>query len=191
LHSLVRSITNLEVLLGCRLEVIHVPGTMMIRQGTDGLSRGVWMSNSRNPDSSLSIAAQVLAAVPFCPALGAWALEAVGLGPQTPYRHVTTLGSWSFADTFARVTLWTPTPETARHALRTFLEMWVEGPSLTAGIFVIPRVMQRDWGYFSKHVHEVAVVYPSTLPSCLGLTLLVDPLSCAVCPSLCPISPSP
>jgi hypothetical protein len=33
--------------------------------------------------------------------------------------------------------------------------------------------MQRDWGYFSKHVKEVAVVYPSTLPPCLGLSSLI------------------
>ena len=173
LHSLVRAITNLEVLLGCRLEVIHVPGTMLIRQGADGLSRGVWMSNSRNPDSSLSIASEVLGAVPFCPSLGAWTLQLAGLAPGTAYRHVSTLGSWDFRHTFGRLTIWTPTPETARHALRTFLEMWVEGPSLTAGLFLIPRVMQRDWGYFSKHVHEVAVVYPSTLPACLGLSSLI------------------
>jgi hypothetical protein len=28
----------------CHLEVIHVPGKLMIHQGTDGLSRGLWMT---------------------------------------------------------------------------------------------------------------------------------------------------
>jgi hypothetical protein len=40
LHLLVQQLKALELALGCRLEVIHVPGTTMITQGTDGLSRG-------------------------------------------------------------------------------------------------------------------------------------------------------
>jgi hypothetical protein len=42
LHILVQQLKALELALGCRLEVIHVPGTTMITQGTDGLSRGIW-----------------------------------------------------------------------------------------------------------------------------------------------------
>jgi hypothetical protein len=37
LHSLVCNIANLEVLIDCCLEVIHVPGTMMIQQRTNGV----------------------------------------------------------------------------------------------------------------------------------------------------------
>jgi hypothetical protein len=36
-----------------------------------------------------------------------------------------------------------------------------------AGIFVIPRLTQRDWGYLSKHILEVAVLYPRKLPYAL------------------------
>jgi hypothetical protein len=42
LHVLVQQLKALELALGCRLEVIHVPGTTMITLGTDGLSRGIW-----------------------------------------------------------------------------------------------------------------------------------------------------
>jgi hypothetical protein len=38
LHKLALHTKLLELELGCHLEVIHVPGTLMIRQGTDGLS---------------------------------------------------------------------------------------------------------------------------------------------------------
>jgi hypothetical protein len=41
LHKMVQRIKYLELLLGCHLEVIHVPGTTMIHQGTDGLTRRV------------------------------------------------------------------------------------------------------------------------------------------------------
>ena len=43
LNELVRYVKNLERQLKCRLEPIHFPGTVLIQQGTDGLSRGVWM----------------------------------------------------------------------------------------------------------------------------------------------------
>ena len=45
--SLVVKIEELELELGCHLEVVHVPGTYLIMQGTDGLSRGVWLSPQR------------------------------------------------------------------------------------------------------------------------------------------------
>jgi hypothetical protein len=34
----------LEIRLGCHLQVIHVPGIVMINQGTNGLSQGIWMT---------------------------------------------------------------------------------------------------------------------------------------------------
>ena len=43
LWTLLLRIKILELQLQCVLQVIHVPGTTMISQGTDGLSRGVDM----------------------------------------------------------------------------------------------------------------------------------------------------
>ena len=41
LHKLIREIKFLENKLMCQVEVIHVPGRLMIQQGADGLSRGI------------------------------------------------------------------------------------------------------------------------------------------------------
>ena len=41
LQKLFLEVKLLEVILQCHLFLIHVPGTTMIREGTDGLSRGV------------------------------------------------------------------------------------------------------------------------------------------------------
>jgi hypothetical protein len=169
LHDLVRAVKHLELLLECRVEVIHVPGTLMIVQGTDGLSRGLSMAQTRQPTSSLTIAAQVLAAVPFSPSLGGWLLEQVGLPACLPYTQCGTTTAWSFELIFGKLSIWNPTPEIARQALRAFLDIWVEGATTTSAIFVIPRVLQRDWGYLSKHVHEIAVVYPRDLPSDIAI----------------------
>ena len=45
LHALVEQIRYHELLLGCQLQVVHIPGVVMIEQGTDGLSRGIWASS--------------------------------------------------------------------------------------------------------------------------------------------------
>jgi hypothetical protein len=72
LHLLVQQLKALELALGCRLEVIHVPGTTMITQGTDGLSRGIW-ANCSNTDFK-SFAVEV-----FLPALPPIGLSPIGL----------------------------------------------------------------------------------------------------------------
>jgi hypothetical protein len=87
LHRLIRSIKTYEVQLGCRIKVIHVPGVAMIDQGTDGLSRGLWMSARRFPISSLMTAEHLLSVVPFSDGLARWALNLVGLSLRHPYYH--------------------------------------------------------------------------------------------------------
>jgi hypothetical protein len=52
LHLLIQQLKALELDFGCLLEVIHVPGTTIITQGTDGLSRGIW-ANGINADFKL------------------------------------------------------------------------------------------------------------------------------------------
>jgi hypothetical protein len=40
---LIEEISLLELVLQCQLQVVHVPEIVMIQQGTDRLSRGVWL----------------------------------------------------------------------------------------------------------------------------------------------------
>jgi hypothetical protein len=164
LHKLIHKIKSYEVLLGCGIEVIHVPGTLMIEEGTDGLSRGLWLSPHRVHRSSLVEAALALGPVPYTKELAVWALEFVGLSGTSPYNLHTTTSPWEFAAIYGKLSLWTPVPEVARMALVKFLEIWVEAATITSGLFLIPRIMQRDWGHLSKHVVEVGTIYPPLLP---------------------------
>jgi hypothetical protein len=171
LHKLIQEIKRLELLLECRVEVVHVPGTMMIDQGTGGLSRGLPMAVSRHPTSSVTLAAQILAAVPFTPGMRRWALEVIGLSRWQPYSQFDSISIWDFQRILQHLSIWTPTPETARQALRAFLDIWVEAATTTSAIFIVPsRVMQRDWGFLSKNVQEIAVVYPRDLPPYVPLS---------------------
>jgi len=45
LQALIYSIKDLEQSLGCMLEVVHIPGTSIIDQGSDDLSHSVWLSS--------------------------------------------------------------------------------------------------------------------------------------------------
>jgi hypothetical protein len=165
LHKLARRIKTLEIELGCRLEPIHVPGLLMIDEGTDGLSRGMWLAPARLTRSSIMESSLALGGVRFSPALGRWALETVGLSMGTSFRLQDTLSTWNHKEIANQVSMWIPVPEVARQALVRFLDIWVEGPTTTSGIFLVPRIMQKDWGYICKHVVVLGEYYPWTLPA--------------------------
>jgi hypothetical protein len=61
LHALIEQIRLLEIQLGCQLQVVHVPGVVMIEQGTEGLSRGVWCSPFQDLTDQATLTAAVFA----------------------------------------------------------------------------------------------------------------------------------
>jgi hypothetical protein len=164
LHKLIREIKLYEIHLGCRLESLHVPGDLMIDVGPDGLSRGIWLSPERHTTTSALASQKVLEAVPYSAALGRWVVAQAGLSVHTPVLQIKGVQDWTFDNVCGRVSVWTPAPEVARQALRFFLDAWVESPWNSAGLFIIPRVLQREWAFLSKHIREVIVIYPHALP---------------------------
>jgi hypothetical protein len=72
LHALVREIKLICLQMGCLLEPVHVPGKVMINQGTDGLSRGVWVSPFHAGVSPTAVTAAVFAPVPIVNGLSDW-----------------------------------------------------------------------------------------------------------------------
>jgi hypothetical protein len=168
LHSLIVRIKLAELQLGCLLEAIHVPGTVMIVQGTDGLSRGVWVSPLHTTVNPVLTTAQVFDPIPFTSALTPWVLQEAGLALDTPVTFRPWNGRWTARPVLHRTTIWCPPPEMARQLLCFLLGRWVESPWDTSALLVIPRVLQRQWMNLSKHVTEVGLYQPSEFPfSCL------------------------
>jgi hypothetical protein len=64
LHTLAQAIQIIEIELGCRLEPVHVPGVLMIDEGTDGLSCGLWLALARLTQSSLAKSSMALGGFP-------------------------------------------------------------------------------------------------------------------------------
>jgi hypothetical protein len=173
LHNLVRQIKQCELRLHCRIEAIHVPGKLMIIQGTDGLSRGLWISPDRLLRSSVEESRLTLEGVPFKEGWGPFILNLVGLKPSHKFTHHTGTSAWTWQSIHKRISIWTPTPELARQSICHFMDYWVEDACNTAGIFLIPRVLQRDWGYLSRHILEIGTYLPQALPNTLRYESLI------------------
>jgi hypothetical protein len=69
--------------------------------------------------------------------------------------------------------VWAPPPEVAPQLIYDMLQLYVEKPRSTAMIFLIPRVLQRQWSRLSRCVHEVGVYPRSLVPIVHNLYLTI------------------
>ena len=153
LWKLLLKIKLLEMELQCVLQVIHVPGTAMIEQGTDGLSRGVALQ-ALGAHKSNSLVPLLWRAVPPSPTLLQWVLTI--LPPLYP-TNVQWLfhddwSDWSRTAMLNSFVFWCPSPGFARQAILQALSVWVESPTTCGHVFLVPRILQRDFGRLSKFV---------------------------------------
>ena len=176
LHLTLEQIRSLEVKLGCHLNVVHVPGLLMIQEGTDGLSRGIWINPWHETISRDQLLSHIFSPLPVnwelvnqyvqeC--IPAWHADHPGppLPPQWP--------SWSLQpwDTpphllqlRGRFTVWFPPPELARQAITLLLEAYAECPLHTSGLLFVPRIIPAFWRGLSKCLQELPAVYPHLTP---------------------------
>ena len=165
LHELVLMIKLLEVKFHFRLEPVHIPGKLMIHQGADGLSRGINLSANRMLHSTVIESSLALQAAPYSFHLIKWVMELLNWNPHTKWIHHSDTSNWTAQGILHTLSVWTPTPECARQAIDYFLSTWVEAPWDSSAIFIIPRVLQKEWNYMSRHIYEFGVYDPSLLPT--------------------------
>ena len=180
LHALVEHIGLIKLELSLELQVIHVPGTVMIEQGTDGLSRGVWASSLHPQVNQRMLTASVFDPMTYDPALVGRIHLAYGLvmNPQGEFPGAPS-PRWNYIpwhrvrpgpDILHQHTVWCPPPELARQCLIQFLETWVESPLDTSGLFFVPRIAMSFWHGLSRHIQELCLIpaqdllYPPRLP---------------------------
>jgi hypothetical protein len=165
LQKLIRRLKHLEIIIGIRLEVVHVPGTHMIDQGADGLSRGLRLSFGHRKLSPSDEVKRIFAGVPVTSGTVAWAAHAIRAVLRHPYlQFMNSSQSWRFENVVGRATLWFPAPEWAHQLIDHLVSAWIESPWRTEVFFLIPRVFQRDWGRVSKHVVEVGTFAAAVIP---------------------------
>ena len=184
LQGTLERIRLLEVQLGCHLIVVHVPGLVMIQEGTDGLSRGLWINPWHGGIPREDLLTGIFAPHPVDPPM-MWSyitehIPAMHAGkgwPPPPEVRGDPLRQWDHPphlwDARGTFTVWFPPPECARHVLSLLLEAYAEEPLQTSALLFIPRIVPAAWRGLSKALVELPSVYPH----------LVD----LACPPLLPI----
>jgi hypothetical protein len=162
LHKLIEEIRLLELELGCTLQVIHVPGIIMISQGTDGLSRGIWMSALQGLEDSGRMTQAVFDPLRFDKGLVDSYVRNYQLAQRYVYCDWNT--TWSARNYFDQLSVWFPPPEMARQVLIFMLETWAERPLTTSSLFFIPRTVPAFWWGLSRHLIELPTIYPHLTP---------------------------
>ena len=133
LFDLLLRIKSLEMSYRCRIHIVHVAGTRMIAQGTDGISRGDMYEGVMKGDSMLSHVPLAYSAVDRSPQLKKWINSwASGIAGDCEFltemdwftRGHDHIGSSKNVDnrwipTYQRgVLVWTPPPAGARIAVQ-------------------------------------------------------------------------
>jgi hypothetical protein len=122
------------------LEVIHVPGLIMILQGTDTLSRGIWLSPFQGLMDPAQITQAVFDPLTFDPVLVDYYVHQLpAMYQDRKWRYCNWTKPWQASAAFDRLTVWFPPPEIARQVMTFVLESWTERPLMTLGLFFIPR----------------------------------------------------
>jgi hypothetical protein len=163
LHRLVRELRHLEIAHHCFLEVIHVPGTVIIKQGADGLSRGVW-DTPLTVDPSFSTQA-LFEPFPLTDPLVTW-LASVLPKPwvdPTCLLHQPPLLPWRRSRLMHNHCVWSLDPALAREAMTVACLAWAESPLDSSHVFVVPKILQRTFGRVNRHMIFLGQFDPSAL----------------------------
>jgi hypothetical protein len=155
LHILVQQLKALELALGCRLEVIHVPGNTMITQVNDGLSRGIW-DNGFNTDFKSFTLEVFLPALPSI-SLTHWSLSHIGIQAEHAawWNVETDTSSWAPQNLMHSPTFWILSPGVAMQGVTAAIMAWVEPPWDSSHLFLVPRIQQRSFGSVNKYVEFI------------------------------------
>ena len=71
---------------------------------------------------------------------------------STPWILHNDYTEWTRSLIFCQSVLWCVSPNFARQAILQAFSVWVESPTSSGHIFIVPRLLQRDFGRLSKFV---------------------------------------
>ena len=159
LHQLIKDIILLEIELGIMLMVFHIPGDVMITQGTDSLSRGIWISNLHELMTERSMLAAIFAPTTFDLSL-MYLIQDYLPSALPPFFYHDWKHPWDEELCFGRLTVWCPPPELGRQVITFLLNMWVEQPRTTSALIILPRTCSASYRGLSKYIWHVGTINP-------------------------------
>lgn len=145
LFELVLRLRKIEMSGKCVVHMIHVAGTRMIHQGTDGLSRGDKSSGVMAGESMLSFIPLHLSLFERSPTFIDWLKDMLSLVPEARGREqFLTESDWPESHTNGGTYVWTPAPAAADVAAE-YLAQSVHKRSTSTHIYICPRIMTSRW----------------------------------------------
>ena len=145
LFGLVLRLRKIEMTGRCMLHMIHVAGTRMICQGTDGLSRGDRNSGIMAGESMLSFLPLHLPANQRSTSLLPWCMSWLGpLLPTDPIVKVLEVDDWYKPITNNIVYVWLPPPAVADVAVE-LMAQGIHKQPYSTHVFLCPRLMTARW----------------------------------------------
>lgn len=166
LFNLVVRLRKLEMSGRCILHMIHVAGTRMIWQGTDGLSRGDKNAGVMAGESMLSFVPLHLSAFDREDTLKDWIQswscvsdDCISEGRNRTVARFLDPSDWPISLKGRNTYIWCPPPAAADVAAE-YMARSIHVRSSSIHIFVCPRLMTSRWRRFLRKTADVLFVLP-------------------------------
>jgi hypothetical protein len=172
---LVLWLRKLELHLGCKIHVIHITGTRMISQGTDGLSRGDMLTGVMGGAAMLTFIPLALTAIERQTELMEWVESWWGTGNNS---WLTPEG-WYAGSSRIRMYVWCPPPAAADAALEQLCKCHLKRSGGVASLLIVPRLLTSRWRKMGFLVGTFSFTIPSATAVCKKGQH--EPLICIVC----------
>ena len=138
----------------------------MIQQGTDRLSRGIWMSSLHDFMDENHILQAIFAPLPYDEVL---VYKYLPSASRKNWFYQDWRDPWDQRNCFDRLSVWFPSPEIARQVLTFMLNTWIERPGTTSALFFIPRSCSAVWRGLSRFIQHLGTIKPGTKQGCTRL----------------------
>ncbi len=163
LFELILRLKKLELARKCIIHLVHVAGTRMISQGSDGLSRGDQNAGVMRGENMLDHVPLNLSCLQRSQAVRPWikswlisqnkGVEPVFLGPD----------DWPQAHPCQGVYVWTPPPAAAPAAIE-WMAQSIHKRASSVHVFVVPRLMTAWWQRMMSKATDVTFTVPVGTP---------------------------
>jgi hypothetical protein len=157
LFDLVLRIRKLELHSGWKIHVIHIAGTRMIRQGTDGFSGGDMLTGVMGGADTLTFIPLSLTAFERHPELVEWVDSWWGTGKTS---WLTPKG-WYAGSGQIGTYVWCPPPAAADAAFEQLCKCNLKRPGEVASLFIVPRLLTSRWRKRGFRVGTFSFTTPS------------------------------
>ncbi len=192
LFELIVRLRELEMRAGCKVTLVHVSGTRMIEQGSDGLSRGNFTEGTMKGKSIFDFIPIARSAMDRSPGLKDWLRNWTGekdlefLDPEGWFERGHDLveegdtnaeGHW-IPRTKPGKFVWCPPPAAADVAVEELRKARHKRQESTH-IFIVPRLMKPQWHKQLCKVSDIVLTLPSGHP--MWDSTMHEPLTIGLC----------